>query len=411
MDQDIDLREYIAALLKYKFWIAGLALGAAIVALVVSLFLPPTYRATALVAITKPKYEMQFDPRFELVSGNAVPPYKAYPLLAMGDELLATLIADLGAELSPEMRTVEKLRKNLEARNGADPSIVQLSAEEGDPQRAASLANRWAERFVEAANDLYAPNRDEQAFYEEQQAEAEADLGQTEQDLVDFQARNQASILTAQLDSKRAALEEYLSVARSVALIVQDAQALRARLRTEDERTGALPSDELTALLIEIDALNRTELPIQLQVSVQQDLGGRTVGDQVTFLDSLIQVLEAKQDILQQEARALEPDILSLQKQLTEVQVQEARLQTAKDMARDTYVALSRKVTEARIAAQDTTGDVRLANRAAPPKDEVSPRKWLNVAVAGALGLIVGVLAAFAIEYWQRGQPEGSAAG
>ena len=408
MDQDIDLREYIAVLLKYKFWIAGLAIGAAVVALVVSLLLPPTYQATTLVAVTKPKYEMQIDPRFQLVGCNALPPYKAYPLLAMGDELLDALIADMGAGLAPELRTVETLRARLEAKNGADPSIVQLSARDGDPQLAAAMANRWAERFVEAANDLYAPSKDQQAFYEQQQAEAEVRLAHAERELIDFQSRNQASILSAQLDDKRATLGAYLGVARSISLIVQDAHSLRDRMRTQDDGSAASSSDELTTLLLQIDALSRTELPIQLQVSVQQDLGGKTVGDQVAFLDSLIQVLEGRQVVLAREAQALEPDMLALQEQLAAVQIQEERLRTAKELARDTHVTLSRKVTEARIAAQDTMGDVRLASLATPPTDAVSPRKLLNVAVAGALGLIVGVLAAFAIEYWQRGQPEGA---
>ena len=67
-------------------------------------------------------------------------------------------------------------------------------------------------------------------------------------------------------------------------------------------------------------------------------------------------------------------------------------------------MSLSRKATEAGIAAQDTTGDVRLASRATPSTDPVSPRKTLNTLIAGALGLLVGCVAALAIEYWRKGQ-------
>ena len=143
---------------------------------------------------------------------------------------------------------------------------------------------------------------------------------------------------------------------------------------------------------------------------MQQDLGSKTVGDQVAFLDSLIRVLGGKLSILEREAQALEPDILGLQERLQEVETEEERLVTVKELARDTFVSLSRKVTEASIAAQQTVGDVRLASRATPPIDPASPRKLLNVAVAGALGLIIGVVSAFAIEYWQRGQAEGRTA-
>jgi uncharacterized protein involved in exopolysaccharide biosynthesis len=57
-----------------------------------------------------------------------------------------------------------------------------------------------------------------------------------------------------------------------------------------------------------------------------------------------------------------------------------------------------------RISAEDETGDVRLASRASVPDRPVSPRKLLNTAIVGVLGLVVGVFAAFAIDYWRAGQ-------
>jgi uncharacterized protein involved in exopolysaccharide biosynthesis len=62
MEEEIDLREYVLVLLKYWKWILGTTLAAAMVALVVSFFLPPTYEATALVVVKPPQYVMQFDP-------------------------------------------------------------------------------------------------------------------------------------------------------------------------------------------------------------------------------------------------------------------------------------------------------------------------------------------------------------
>ncbi|RLC98999.1 MAG: hypothetical protein DRI77_03815, partial [Chloroflexi bacterium] len=67
MEEEIDLRVYVEVLVRNWKWIAGLALVAAVVAFVASSFIPPTYEATALAAITKPRYVMQFDPRFETV--------------------------------------------------------------------------------------------------------------------------------------------------------------------------------------------------------------------------------------------------------------------------------------------------------------------------------------------------------
>ena len=55
MEDEIDLREYIAVLIKYWRWIVAASVLAAVVAFVVSSFLPRTYEATASVLMTNPR--------------------------------------------------------------------------------------------------------------------------------------------------------------------------------------------------------------------------------------------------------------------------------------------------------------------------------------------------------------------
>jgi uncharacterized protein involved in exopolysaccharide biosynthesis len=98
----------------------------------------------------------------------------------------------------------------------------------------------------------------------------------------------------------------------------------------------------------------------------------------------------------------LDPQILTLQQRLQESQAEEDRLTRARDVARETYITVARKVEEVRIAADDASGEVRLASQAAAPQTPVAPRKMLNTAVAGALGLVLGVFGAFAVEWWKR---------
>lgn len=405
MEEEIDLRVYIAVLLRYKVWIAGLAVVAALVALIISFLLPPTFNATALVAITEPRYAMQFDPRVQSVNGSSIdPPYNAYPALALGDELISTLIQDLDAELEKGERIVRIVREMLEAKAGSDPSIVKLTAKDRDPQRAATIANRWAALFVQFTNQLYGEDEQELAFFQAQLTEAQAALSQAEQDLIDFQARDEASILSAQLDSKRAAFRAYLDTAVNLRLIIQDAKSLRDRQSAQDVTLQASLNDELALLFLEIGALSSEVLPIQLQISDQRGFSDRTVGEQIAFLDSLIEALQKKLVIVEAAAESLEPDILTLQQDLQQANTEYDRLDRAKTVAAETFMTLSRKVDETRIAVQDEPGDVRLVSRAGVPDEPVSPRKLVNTAVAGALGLFVGIFGAFAIEYWRSGE-------
>jgi len=114
--------------------------------------------------------------------------------------------------------------------------------------------------------------------------------------------------------------------------------------------------------------------------------------------------LEKKQATLESETKALEPSILQLQEKVQQASVEQDRLVTARSLAEETFVTLSRKAAEARIEAQNTVGDVRIASQAVAPSRPVSPRKALNTAIGGALGLIVGIAGALAIEYWQHGR-------
>jgi uncharacterized protein involved in exopolysaccharide biosynthesis len=91
-----------------------------------------------------------------------------------------------------------------------------------------------------------------------------------------------------------------------------------------------------------------------------------------------------------------------LQGQIQETNTEGAQLNRQRDLAQSVYTTLAQKVGETRIAAQDTSGRVRLASAAAVPDQPVSARRLTSTAIAAALGMFVGVVAAFAIEYFKQ---------
>ncbi len=399
MEEEIDLRAYAVILLKYWKWILGVTLAAAIVALVVSFLLPPTYEATALVIIKQPQYVMQFDPRFETLTQQ--PAYKAYPDLALGDEVLEALLARLNPR-PREVETLQDLRSMVEAKAGTDPSVVRLVVRARDPQEAARIANLWAGLFVAHANRVYGAGDEELQQLEEQLSRAQAELEAAEQALIEFQARNQASILEAQLDSLKRQQADSLADRRAITYILQDIRALREQLnRQPDERPASL-ADDLTALLLQIKAFNvQASAPIQLQVSGTESLSSKSIGETIALLDDMAQALEAKSAEVGQRIEELSPEILSLQEQLQEIYTESDQLTRQRDLAKETYIALARKVEETRIAMQGAESTARLASRAAVSEEPASPRKLLNTAIAGALGLMLSVFGVFVVAWWR----------
>ena len=92
MEEGIDLRAYVQVLFSHWKLIVGLAVAAAVIALVVTLMLPPIYEADAKILVTESLYRMTFDPR--LTTEYRRPAYRALPTLAISDVILSRVIKD-----------------------------------------------------------------------------------------------------------------------------------------------------------------------------------------------------------------------------------------------------------------------------------------------------------------------------
>lgn len=408
MEDEIDLRQYIEVLLKRWKWIVALTLIAALMAAVISFFvLQPTYEASALILITSPRYQLRFDPRLETVS-DIETASKAYPSLAMSDDLLQKVLDELNPSLDESERKLQVLRGKVSASAGADPSLLELKASNGDREQAAHIANTWAAQYVEYVNELYGRRSEDVTFFSDQLESARITLEAAEEALVDYEARNQQSVLQARLNAKRAALGDYLAAVHELTLVIEDGRALQRQLDEQSASSPASLGDDLAALLLEIQALNRkVELPLQLQVVGGTSLSNKTVGEQARLLGDLITTLEGRLAEIEAKTETLAAEILPLQEALQQAVTEKEQLTRERDVARSTYLTLANKVEEARIAAQDETGEVRLASQASVPTNPVGPRKLMNTAIAGFLGLFLGVFVAFFVEYWQSPRESG----
>jgi uncharacterized protein involved in exopolysaccharide biosynthesis len=305
----------------------------------------------------------------------------------------------LDTRLKPEDHNLTTFQRRFNAEAGADPSLVRLSVTGTDPQSVQTIANTWAGLYVTYTNELYQQQSSNAAFFETQATEARSKLETAEQALIDYQSRNTINIVGAQLTAKQATLSGYYSAIQTIPLIVQDARSLQQQLLQQNGDAPVTLADELSALYLQVDALNsQIAVPIQLQVGSNGSLASRTTSEQAVLLDTLTKALQDKLAEIQRQVAALQPDILALQEEQQAAQTNLDRLTRDRDVARDTYLALTRKLDETRVAAQDTSGGVQLASQASLPTEPVSPRKGLNTMLGGFLGFVIGVICAFVID-------------
>jgi len=407
-EDEIDLRRYVEVLLRNWPWIVGCAVVAAVAAFGVTALMAPSYEASAVILITEPRYQMQFEPRFETVD-QWQPAYKAFPELATSDGVLGRVVEDYvpSAEAGIEEWRLGALKRMVEASSEGDPSLVKLTVSCQSAEDAAALANVWAEKMVARGNEIYGEGEKDVIFFQEQAAQAEDALERAEEALIAFQARDRASIVSAQLGSYRQTQSDYLADQRAIAYLIQDIKGLRDQLAQQPNGQPASLGDDLTTLFLQVKAFNaEASTPIELQVNSAESLSEKSRTEQVAFLADLVGTLEAKSATIEERLAEVEPRILDLQAELQTIQTEGERLQRAQTLARETYMTLSRKLEEARIAAQEENGVLQVGSRAAVPEKPAGPSKRMNTALAGAVGLMVGVFGVFAWDWWREDEGE-----
>lgn len=402
MDEAIDLRPYVGAILTYWWVILGGAILAGVIALGLYFLSTPTYQATALVAVTEPAQRLQFDPRIEdtLETDQLL---RSYPELAMSDELLAGMLPQLTQESDGRIASLAELKARLQATPGTDARLLRLTATSVDPELAAAMVNRWATTFVETTNAVFFGSTvGDGNFYADQLADTGAQLAAAEQALVEFQARNPLVIIDNELMSLSQFQADTLATQRRLAALLDNIDALRSQLDSQSGGEISL-ADQLTALGLQLQAYN-TSLsgPGQLQLAVDSEITAGSVTEQLSQLDALSAAISQQFAATEDALGDLEVDILALQEEKQVLLMQSNQLLRDRDVVQETYVALARKVDEERIASGDTSRGARIASRAAVPEMPNQASLPLTLLIAAAVGGMLATAAVILLTWWRQ---------
>lgn len=427
MEEDIDLRYYISVLAKWWKWIMILTIAAATVAGAISFLSPPTYEAIATLVVTQARYLAEFDPRFEAV--EVEPRYEAFSSLVKTGDLEEQVIGALEGETSEEL-TVGNLQRMATVSHGDDPSVIFLKVRHRDPDVAALVANTWAQLYVARVREIYGRTEVEESRLEAELHAGEENLIAAEEALVEFQTQSQITMLEHEVEAKSQALAAHLGLRERLQLLAADAESLRDRLALGSSEAPTL-GDHLAVLLLEVSSLSSwtthsarasedQEIPavsapsaaLPLQLSLEGfELGQTSSEEQQQVLDNLISSLMGREEAINGAIESLSLELPVLTAELERQRAEKSRLTLNRDLAQETYGSLSRKLDEARVAAQLEEGVVSIASPAYEPTKPVASKRMFNIAVAGLSALVLGGLGAFGIEYLkggEEGEPRGS---
>ena len=192
------------------------------------------------------------------------------------------------------------------------------------------------------------------------------------------------------LQEEIAYLDSALKATRAAFGGTMEDQALEGTISDEDlwnfltqgvggEKLAAFPS-----LTLAEQQLDSTYISMRSQL-ISTGASARTVQEEISYLES---ALETTQTILK-EKRVL----------LIEVQTELERFAREISISKGFYSSLSSRLQEAKIALAETAAAIRIIESPVIPTSPIGPNKKMNVAVAGVLGLFVGVLLAFFVHW------------
>lgn len=397
MEDEIDPRYYIGVVAKYWKWILGLLVVAvALAALVSYLVLPPVYETAATVWVGEGALRPEAQPGDSTQGDTDIT--SEVKNAAVRRQILGTL----GEALPEELRSLEALDQLFSVLPVKGKKTYQLKVRYNDPHVAADLANAWATVLVDKAKARYAALPDELDPLEQLET-AENNLQAAERALVEFQHSTSVAALEVMIEAQTEALADYARAETGVQLALQDAKSLKQQLEAAGSDSPPLAS-ALSALLIELSTLGaQSTQGGQIQISLDTPtVSELSVTEQIEHLGNLIVALRAKHQALTTTSEELLQEVLKTQGDLQEARVELARLQQEQDEAKETYETLSKVVEKAPVASETEREIAQVVSLAEPPLKPVSPRKLVNIAIAGILAVITGLFGAFIVEYLRQ---------
>lgn len=419
--EEISLRELIETLIKGWKLIAIITAICVLVAGVYSFFIiDPTYEAkSVLMASFATDKLVNISKNGDSVEGilNTI---STYPVLTIqtykeqikSPKILQQVIEDLN--LSEKEITRVGLRDMIALEAIKDTNLIEIKVSSSDPELAANIANAMSTRFTEFVTDLSKQQASKSSKFLKAQIESEkSKLDEASLELkrimaqprgVDELASEQAAKLELLSEYKVGVVEKEVELNKLKAGLTVAEKELKNTPQilvtnksvSEDQLLGRIVSEknnmsaaEASSITMKNEEVNINYLELSTKVAEYKILVSETTKE--------LELMKSKIDQTQKEIEKIQSELAEKKHELNLVQ-------RNVDIAQGTYDAFLKKYEEIRVAETTEMGEstINIVSPALVPIRPVGPRKMLNIAIAGVLGIMLGVFIAFFKEYWKN---------
>ena len=417
--------DYLWVLKKHLWLITGVFLVTVVTVALWTFLEVPMYSATATVLIdpeppkvlniqeVAPMGTTGWDPNYYPTQYEII---KSKPVL---ERTIQTL--DLKRRL-PEVGAAREPHKALLGSLAVEPKrntrLIQVRYEHRDPAIAAEVANAVAASYVQYNLDLKLKGaRDALAWLTSEAASLKKRVEESSAALQNYRVKagilgtqEQRQITAAKImDFNKAYLEaqaQRMSVEaklRELSQIARDPAGAHTIFTVADNSLIQKLKGEMSELEVEKAKLSKTykeRHPEILKVDARiQQVGQKLEGEIQNMLRAVqteYKVAKAREDTLNNNVNQLRRE----GQDFNEKEIQASNLQREAESNQQLYEAVLKRFKETGVAGGLETNNVRIVEEAAAPIVPVRPRKAWNLFVAVVTGLGLGLVIAFAIDYF-----------
>ena len=389
---------------------------------------------------------------------------QSFVSLAQNGAVAEQVLEELGPKLNNkkgEPTTAAALLRMVSADLISETDTIEITVTYGDPVLAAEIANAWGQAYVQQINELYGDSSvgTSSLALQTQIAQNKVAYEKTQTTLTSFIAQDKtneygrqigeiqivvaslreslSTVANQEVQDRIVRLKQAYSDSRQVGLLLDNAVSMRDAVKTGGDAAAISNALALTMLKTQIYAAFPGTNTLQVQ-NLPEALGSTistvNAASMVADLNALISTLRERQTELNNQIDTLSSEIQKgdnlkyldnvmtfstidapIEKRIEEneqkirdlnslISIQSStltELTRARDLAWESYKALATKGMEASVSAQTTGSQVLFASPATPPDKKVV-RSTTNAAGVTGVGLLIGVIVAYAYEFWQN---------
>jgi len=431
-EDSIDLLEMWHAVLRRKWMIISVFLAAVAAAVVFSELVTPIYEATTTVMIQDQSGAGQFAV-FEAFGGAGKNVNQNYIEVLKSRTLAERAMEMLGYG---EEASLEEFRRSISVQLVTGTDAIRIKVQHTHPQVATDRANAIVAAFMELNQEVNSEEaRNARVFIENQIKSVEKDLEKAEDVLREYKESERVFAPSEEARTVLNRLSELEKIHAETSVELTQIQLKLAELhkRLQEEAPTTVTATtvtnnpmvsqyktrlfELESQLTAIEAQYNPDYPRiatlkteiaavteRLTQEVERIVSSEThaVNPNYQALASQIVTLEVNQVAEKARQDAFAGQIAEVEKELLILpgkEVELTRLMRNKSVLEEMYLLLRSKYEEYRITEAVQAAGISIVDKAVVPTSPVKPKKTQNVAIAGMLGLMIGVGLTLLIEF------------